>query len=161
MLLKNLSTVAREQGLLMDYIGDLVPGITRTITDKSSTANVKIETLELVNILVQSNPPKVFHPHVSVIVPSVLTAVNDSFYKITSEVSTLIPLHAVCLLFSHLVTRLGSVANAKCTLLRHADDRLWLCASCWWLFCDRPPRPQLSQRFNPWLWSCFRLSSGG
>ncbi len=46
---------------------------------------MKIDTLSFINILLSNHSPCVFHAHISVLVPPVVTAVGDPFYKITSE----------------------------------------------------------------------------
>ncbi len=48
---------------------------------------MKIDTLSFVPHLLrnQCQPPTVFHPHAPVLVPAVITAVSDPFYKISSE----------------------------------------------------------------------------
>lgn len=46
---------------------------------------MKIDTLAFVHCLLTSHPPEVFHNHMTVLVPPVITAVGDSFYKITAE----------------------------------------------------------------------------
>lgn len=46
---------------------------------------MKIDTLSFLNVLLKSHRPEVFHPHIQVLLPAVVLAVSDSFYKITSE----------------------------------------------------------------------------
>lgn len=46
---------------------------------------MKIDTLAFVYCLLTSHPPEVFHSHMAVLVPPVITAVADGFYKITAE----------------------------------------------------------------------------
>lgn len=54
-------------------------------SDKNSSSNMKIDTLTFVYCLLTSHPPEVFHSHMAVLVPPVITAVGDGFYKITAE----------------------------------------------------------------------------
>jgi len=46
---------------------------------------MKIDTLTFVYCLLTSHPPEVFQSHMAVLVPPVITAVGDGFYKITAE----------------------------------------------------------------------------
>ena len=47
---------------------------------------MKIDTLSFLNtLLVHTSPPSVFHSHVPTLVPPIEQAVDDPFYKITSE----------------------------------------------------------------------------
>ena len=38
-------------------------------SDRNSSSNMKIDTLAFVNVMLSSHNPKVFHPHINVIVP--------------------------------------------------------------------------------------------
>ncbi|CAH3188697.1 unnamed protein product, partial [Porites evermanni] len=80
-----LELVAVLPGALSDHISAIVPGIQFSLGDKSSTSNMKIDTLSFLGCILAQHPPKVFHPHIHVLVPPVITAVGDPFYKITSE----------------------------------------------------------------------------
>ena len=46
---------------------------------------MKIDTLNFLTVLLTQHSPAVLHPHIGVIIPAVVTAVDDNFYKITSE----------------------------------------------------------------------------
>lgn len=46
---------------------------------------MKIDTLTFLTVLLTSHTPLVLHPHIGAIIPAVVVAVDDSFYKITSE----------------------------------------------------------------------------
>nr|XP_055072782.1 cullin-associated NEDD8-dissociated protein 2 [Misgurnus anguillicaudatus] len=72
-------------GQLGEHIPALIPGIIYSLTDKSTSSNMKIDALSFLNVLLSSHNPEVFHPHVSVILPPVVHCVEDPFYKITSE----------------------------------------------------------------------------
>lgn len=82
-LLKELVIVL--PGALTNHIPALIPGIQYSLGDKNSSSNMKIDTLAFVHCLLTSHPPEVFHNHMTVLVPPVITAVGDSFYKITAE----------------------------------------------------------------------------
>ena len=62
-------------------------GIQFSLGDKQSSSNMKIDTLSFIQHLLnnQGQLPSVFHPHAPVLVPAIITAVSDPFYKISSE----------------------------------------------------------------------------
>uniref|UniRef100_A0A671PRT6 Cullin-associated NEDD8-dissociated protein 1-like n=1 Tax=Sinocyclocheilus anshuiensis TaxID=1608454 RepID=A0A671PRT6_9TELE len=72
-------------GQLGEHIPALIPGIIYSLTDKSTSSNLKIDALVFLNVLLSSHNPEIFHPHISVILPPVIQCVEDPFYKITSE----------------------------------------------------------------------------
>ncbi|XP_048590232.1 cullin-associated NEDD8-dissociated protein 1 [Nematostella vectensis] len=72
-------------GALSEHISAIVPGIQFSLSDKSSTSNMKIDTLAFLGSILSQHSPQVFHPHVQVLLPPVVQAVGDPFYKITSE----------------------------------------------------------------------------
>lgn len=72
-------------GALSDHIPVLIPGVIYSLGDKSTSSNMKIDTLSFLNCLLTSHSPEVFHPHISTVLPVVIHAVGDAFYKITSE----------------------------------------------------------------------------
>ncbi|RZF37572.1 hypothetical protein LSTR_LSTR013993 [Laodelphax striatellus] len=82
-LLKELVFVL--PGALTNHVPALIPGIQYSLGDKNSSSTMKIDTLSFVHCLLTSHPPEVFHPHMAVLVPPVIAAVGDSFYKITAE----------------------------------------------------------------------------
>lgn len=55
------------------------------ISDKNSSSNMKIDTLAFIGCLLSAHEPTVFHPHVPALLPPVIAAVRDGFYKITAE----------------------------------------------------------------------------
>lgn len=70
---------------LHDDAATLIPGILYSLSDKNSSSNIKIDALSFLNTFLKSNPPQVFQPHTQTLLPAVLSAVSDSFYKISSE----------------------------------------------------------------------------
>uniref|UniRef100_A0A8C7SNX0 Cullin-associated and neddylation-dissociated 2 (putative) n=1 Tax=Oncorhynchus mykiss TaxID=8022 RepID=A0A8C7SNX0_ONCMY len=72
-------------GALGKHIPSLIPGIVHSLTDKSTSSNMKIDALSFLNVLLCSHPPAVFQPHMKAILPPVVQCVEDPFYKITSE----------------------------------------------------------------------------
>lgn len=72
-------------GALKDHISIIIPGVQFSLGDKNSSSNIKIDTLCFVNILLTNHCPVVFHPHVDALVPPIIAAVGDPFYKIASE----------------------------------------------------------------------------
>ena len=73
-------------GALSPHVPMLIPGIEYSLGEKNSSSNMKIDTLAFLNtLLTHTCPSSVFHPHVATLVPPVEAAVDDPFYKITSE----------------------------------------------------------------------------
>ncbi|XP_077781116.1 cullin-associated NEDD8-dissociated protein 1-like [Podarcis muralis] len=72
-------------GCLADHIPALVPGIVFSLTDKSSSSNMKIDTLSFLHVVLCNHSRDVFHPHVKALLPPVVICIGDPFYKITSE----------------------------------------------------------------------------
>ena len=54
-------------------------------SERNASSNMKIDTLVFVHCLLANHPPEVFHPHVDRLLPCLVAAVNDPFYKITAE----------------------------------------------------------------------------
>lgn len=72
-------------GSLGPYLDSIVPGVNYSLNDKNSTSNMKIDAISFLCSLLQGHQPHVFHPHMNVLVPLVVTAVFDPFYKISTE----------------------------------------------------------------------------
>ncbi|XP_074734850.1 cullin-associated NEDD8-dissociated protein 1-like isoform X3 [Strix uralensis] len=72
-------------GCLADHIPALIPGIVFSLADKSSSSNMRIDTLSFLHVLLCNHQPEVFHPHIKSLLPPVVTCIADPFYKITSE----------------------------------------------------------------------------
>ncbi|XP_041807134.1 cullin-associated NEDD8-dissociated protein 2 isoform X2 [Chelmon rostratus] len=72
-------------GALEQHIPALIPGIVFSLTDKSTSSTMRIDTLSFFHVLLLSHPPQAFQPHMQVLLPPVVACVEDSFYKITSE----------------------------------------------------------------------------
>ena len=53
--------------------------------NNQSNSNMKIDTLSFIQCLLSGHHPTVFHPHAQVLVPAIIAAVSDTFYKISSE----------------------------------------------------------------------------
>ena len=72
---------------MSEFIPALIPGIQYSLGDKQSSSNMKIDTLSFVQHLLQNQGQQasVFHPHAPVLVPAIIQAVSDPFYKISSE----------------------------------------------------------------------------
>ncbi|XP_050436438.1 cullin-associated NEDD8-dissociated protein 1 [Adelges cooleyi] len=82
-LLKELVIVL--PGALTNHIGTLIPGIQFSLSDKKSSSNMKIDTLSFIHCVLTSHPPEIFYPWAEQLIPSIITAVGDPFYKITAE----------------------------------------------------------------------------
>lgn len=72
-------------GGLANHIDQLMNGIQYSLSDKSSTSNMKIDALSFVYCMFISHHPQVFHRHIPVLVPLIENAVCDPFYKIATE----------------------------------------------------------------------------
>ncbi|KAH9750329.1 Cullin-associated NEDD8-dissociated protein 1 [Citrus sinensis] len=70
---------------LADHIGSLIPGIEKSLNDKSSTSNLKIEALTFTRLVLSSHSPPVFHPYIKALSSPVLAAVGERYYKVTAE----------------------------------------------------------------------------
>ncbi|KAM5147887.1 cullin-associated NEDD8-dissociated protein 1-like [Mantella aurantiaca] len=97
-LLKDKSTKSRQgcfavlteltcalPGCLSQHIPALVPGLVFSLTDKSSSSNMRLDTLTFLNVILGSHPPECFQPHLPAFLPPVVACISDPFYKITSE----------------------------------------------------------------------------
>ncbi|KAJ3188217.1 Cullin-associated NEDD8-dissociated protein 1 [Gaertneriomyces sp. JEL0708] len=75
-----------ELGLFVPVIESSLSAANATTTGKASTnTNLKIEALEFVRTLVGTHRPEIFQPYLARLVPAVVAAARDSFYKVTSE----------------------------------------------------------------------------
>lgn len=72
-------------GCLRDHTESLFPGILYSLGDKNSNSTMKIDTLIFLSTMIRTHPPQIFHPHIHILLPTVITCVVDSFYKISSE----------------------------------------------------------------------------
>ena len=72
-------------GSLATHMDQIIPGIQLSLGNSQSNSNMKIDTLSFIQILLSGHHPRVFHPHAPVLVPAIITAVSDTFYKISSE----------------------------------------------------------------------------
>uniref|UniRef100_A0A8B9FYL9 Cullin associated and neddylation dissociated 2 (putative) n=1 Tax=Amazona collaria TaxID=241587 RepID=A0A8B9FYL9_9PSIT len=72
-------------GCLADHVPALIPGIVFSLADKSSSSNMRIDTLSFLHVLLCTHQPEVFHRHIKSLLPPVVTCIGDPFYKITSE----------------------------------------------------------------------------
>jgi len=72
-------------GCLAPHFSQLVPGILFCLNERNASSPMKIDTLQFIHTVLVSHSPEVTHAHVAVLLPSLLNAVSDPFYKITSE----------------------------------------------------------------------------
>jgi cullin-associated NEDD8-dissociated protein 1 len=77
-------------GVLAPHIDSLIPGILYSMVDKNSSSTMKIDVLVFIQELLKTHEPPTFYPQVHVLLPAVITAVDDSFYKIASEALSLL-----------------------------------------------------------------------
>ena len=103
-------------------------GIQFSLGDKQSSSNMKIDTLSFIQHLLnnQGQLPSVFHPHAPVLVPAIITAVSDPFYKISSE-ALLVLESLVRILKLLLAAILDSVVG---------PSRIWRSRLPWCLYLD-------------------------
>ena len=96
-------------------------GIQFSLGDKQSSSNMKIDTLSFIQHLLnnQGQLPSVFHPHAPVLVPAIITAVSDPFYKISSE---------ALLVLESLVKVVRPIGSEKMTFdFRPYTDNIYQC----------------------------------
>ncbi|KAJ3020912.1 Cullin-associated NEDD8-dissociated protein 1 [Thoreauomyces humboldtii] len=55
------------------------------LTKASTNSNLKIEILEFLRLLFTTHEPELFHRYLSKLIPPIMSAAEDKFYKITSE----------------------------------------------------------------------------
>lgn len=72
-------------GALAQHIGDIIPGLLYSLGEKNVSSNMKIEALSFIHTLLTSHHPEAFHPFIHILLPPIINAVGDSFYKITAE----------------------------------------------------------------------------
>lgn len=72
-------------GALSNHIDQLMSGIHHSLSDKNTTSNMKIDALTFVHYMLTGHNPQVFHPHIQVLVPLIVSSVFDPFYKIATE----------------------------------------------------------------------------
>jgi len=72
-------------GCLTPHFSQLVPGILFSLNERNASSPMKIDTLQFIHTVLVHHPPEVAHAHVAALLPSLLSAVSDPFYKITSE----------------------------------------------------------------------------
>lgn len=72
-------------GALSQHIDQLMAGIHYSLNDNNSKFNIKIDALGFVHCMLIGHNPQVFHNHIDVLVPLIVNAVLDPFYKIATE----------------------------------------------------------------------------
>lgn len=68
-----------------DHLNKIIPALNNALLDKNAASNLKIDTLHFLHVLLQNHPPSVFYIHIPQLCPLLVQAVEDPFYKITSE----------------------------------------------------------------------------
>jgi cullin-associated NEDD8-dissociated protein 1 len=100
-------------GALNDHLAQIIPGISYSLNDKTSTSNMKIDTLNFLNNLLSTHDHKLFHLYIESIVPPVIRCIQDSFYKIASD----------ALLVSQQLSKiLRSATNSNINCMSHIND---------------------------------------
>uniref|UniRef100_A0A1I7XN03 CTP synthase n=1 Tax=Heterorhabditis bacteriophora TaxID=37862 RepID=A0A1I7XN03_HETBA len=70
---------------LASSFSNLLPGLASSLSDKASSAQMKIDALFLLSRTIQSHDPQVFTAHLSEVVTIVIGAINEGFYKVSAE----------------------------------------------------------------------------
>ena len=86
------ATVWAELVKFCDYLPNIVCAVGGTPVSqnvralKDASANpLRIEALAFLQLALSTHPPAVFQPHAATLVPTVLSLVEDRYYKITAE----------------------------------------------------------------------------
>ena len=66
------------------------------VGNNQSNSNMKIDTLSFIQCLLTHHHPTTFHPHAQVLVPAIISAVSDTFYKISSEALVVLQVRYDC-----------------------------------------------------------------
>ncbi|KAK1382847.1 Cullin-associated NEDD8-dissociated protein 1 [Heracleum sosnowskyi] len=82
-VLKELAVVLPD--CVADNFRFLIPEIENALCDNSSTSDLKLEALILTRLVLASSSPTVFYPYIEAISRPALSAVRDSFYKVSAE----------------------------------------------------------------------------
>ena len=72
-------------GALATHMVQLIPGIQFSLGSNQNNINMKIDTFSCIQCLLTGHHHTVFHPQVATLVPAIISAVSDSFYKISSD----------------------------------------------------------------------------
>lgn len=69
---------------LTNHFTHLMYGIQYSLNDKN-TSNLKTDALGFLCCMLQTHNPLVFHPHMEILAPLIVSSVFDPFYKISTE----------------------------------------------------------------------------
>ncbi|MFH4982023.1 hypothetical protein AB6A40_008732 [Gnathostoma spinigerum] len=72
-------------GALSDQLHSLILGVQSAMVDRTSNSNIKIDTLCFLSVALCSHPSEKLHAHMSILVPLVVKAIADPFYKVAAE----------------------------------------------------------------------------
>lgn len=72
-----------ERGKLNEEIQIILPSIIRSLNDKS--ANLKLEALQLLIILLQTHSPLIFKSYIESIVSAAVKCIDDEWYKVVAK----------------------------------------------------------------------------
>lgn len=72
-------------GALGNHLDSIMPGICFSLADKNSASNMKIDALGFLCAILQNHDPQIFKVHIPTLVPLIVAAVFDPFYKIATE----------------------------------------------------------------------------
>lgn len=83
LLLREL--LAARPAALAPHVPRLVPALQYSLSDKSSSSNMKIDTLVFLQWVLSGPCGPALRPHATSLLPPLLACVKDPFYKITAE----------------------------------------------------------------------------
>ncbi|VDN06172.1 unnamed protein product [Thelazia callipaeda] len=75
-------------GALGDEMYLLMAGVSSAMNDRSLNTNVKIDTLTFLSAALCTHPPEKLRVHMGILVPLIVRAVSEQFYKLTAEALT-------------------------------------------------------------------------
>lgn len=93
-------------------------------SERNASSPMKIDALQFIHTVLVHHPPEVAHAHVATLLPSLLSAVSDPFYKITSEallvLQQLVSVHCGRVIFCNMraIANLSVAANRLSNLPR-------------------------------------------
>lgn len=77
---------------LSNHIHTILSGVLHSLVDKNSSTNMKMDALIFLQELMKAHQPSIFYLQFQNLLPIVLNAVNDTFYRIASEALALLTL---------------------------------------------------------------------
>lgn len=82
-LLSNL--LRAYPGCLTNELEPLMRGVATAMNDRSLNSNIKYDIFTFLGCALVAHPPEKLHPHMDVVVPLVVQAIREQFYKLAAE----------------------------------------------------------------------------